>query len=215
MRNMHTPEQLRLLSNVGHWIEGGILAIVGVVALIQAFSDRTSGPWIYLWPGFVLVAGVTLALYLLLHHGGDVGTAWRFVTSDPQQRQHLGMAVLLSIAGAAETAYHVRTVSTPALLFVWPAVLIVIGVLFTIHTQHGTSDAVTWAARVHRYLGIVLITAGVSRAAEILYANDAAWLRFVWPAMLLVAALLLIAYREPQGAYERGLSADKQSHGGH
>ena len=215
-QSLHTAEQLRRLSNVGHWIEGGILGAVGIVALMQSAGYLSTAQWPYLWPGFVLLAGLTLLMFMLLHHGVDqVGAAWRLMTSDPQQRQHLLMAGLLCAAGAAETLSRMHIVTTGALAFAWPAGLAIIGALFTIHKQHGSSQAVTWAMRVHRYLGVGLIAAGISRAASIIYEVNVRWLAFVWPTLLLLSAVLLVAYREPEGAYEDDAATHAQLHSSH
>ena len=69
--------------------------------------------------------------------------------------------------------------------------------------------------RVHRYLAVVLIAAGISRAASISYEVNVRGLAFVWPTLLLLSAVLLVAYREPEGAYEEGAAAQAQPHSGH
>ena len=164
MESLHTPEEMRVLSNIGHWIEGGILAIVGFLALLEASGYFHGDGWAYAWPAFLLLAGLVLPAYMLLHHGLDrVKVSWRFVMEDPQQRQHFLMAVLLLVAGLAEMSQRLRGGGTLLFGLVWPIALGVIGGLFLVHTQHGTHEAVSWAMRVHRYLGVVLIAAGFTR----------------------------------------------------
>lgn len=203
MQQLHTPEEMRALSNLGHWIEGGILGIVAVIALLQALGYFESGIAAYLWPGLILLAGLFLPPYMLLHHGfNKVDISWRFVMGDPQQRQHFLMAVLLLVAGIAEVIHRIQMLQGQLWQFVWPSVLIVIGVLFTIHTQHGTHEAVSRAVTAHRYLGILLILGGLLKAAEVLWIQHFEWLAFPWTIMVLASAVLLISYREPEGAYQ-------------
>lgn len=216
MEPLHSPEEMRFLSNLGHWIEGGILGTVAIVALLEALGYLAGDRSRFLWPGFVLLAGVVLLAYMFLHHGlGRVGASWRFVTGDPQQRQHFFMAVLLLVAGAAELVHRMPSASGSVWGFVWPGALLVIGILFTVHTQHGTQAAVTWAARVHRYLGLLLIAGGAARAAQVVGVAKVGWLAFAWPLLLLVSAVLLLAYREPKGAYESSSSQHASGAHGH
>lgn len=98
MEPLHSPAEMRFLSSLGHWIEGGILGIVAIMALLET--------------------------------------------------------------------------------------------------------AVTWAARVHRYLGLLLNAGGAAKAAQVVWVAKAGWLAFAWPLLLLLSAVLLLAYREPKGAYE-------------
>lgn len=216
MEQLHSPQEMRFLSNLGHWIEGGILAGVALIALLRVSGFLGDTVSKYLWPGFVLLAGVTLAAFMLLHHGlARVGPSWEFVTSDPQQRQHFVMALLLFGAGAAELLRESRGATGSGWGFVWPAVLVVIGILFMVHKQHGNEAAVSWAATVHRYLGLLLVSAGLARAAEVMFNSTARWLAFSWAVLLLLSALLLLAYREPQGAYEPSSSTLRLTHGPH
>lgn len=185
-----------LYSNIGHWIEGGIFLIVSGIALLQAVGYLKNKP--HLWPSFILGAGLFLPLFAFSHHIGELGLAWRATILDPQQRQHMFMAILLTIAGFAELmrVKHIKS----AWRVVFPAVLIAIGVLFLTHPQHGTSEAVIKAALIHKYLGAVLVLSGIFRGAEILRPNKK-WLKYPWIIFLVMAAVLLISYREPQGAY--------------
>lgn len=62
--------------------------------------------------------------------------------------------------------------------------------------------------RQHRALGITLIVAGLLNLVEIV--NGARFAAILWPGVLLIAAVQLLLYREPEGAYEDGAK-----HGGH
>lgn len=203
MEQLHTPEEMQFLSNLGHWIEGGILGSVALIALLQAVGFLRSERAAYLWPSLIFAAGLFLPPYMLLHHGLDkLGLVWNITMEDPQQRQHFVMAVLLLIAGLSEVLVTRGIFQFKGWKLIWPSVLITIGILFLIHTQHGTEQAVTWAVTVHQYLGVLLIASGAFRAAEVLWAEKLRWLRFPWGILLLICAILLLSYHEPEGVFE-------------
>lgn len=199
-----TPEELQWISNLAHWIEGGMFAIVGLIALLQAFGYAQSRGIQYLWPGLILVAGVFLPVFILLQPGiSGVGTTWNLVVRDPQQREHFAMAVLLLVAGLAEVLLRTKKSRAAIWKFVAPIALATIGVLFFVHTEYGTPEAVTEAARKHDYMGSAILLGGLFKGADVLWRKRFAWLAFPWIAMLLVAAVLLMTYREPRGAYRK------------
>ena len=199
-----TPEELQWISNIAHWIEGGMFAIVGLIALLQTFGYAQSRGIQYLWPGLILVAGVFLPVFILLQRGiSGVGTTWNLVVRDPQQREHFAMAVLLLVAGLAEVLLRTKKSRAAIWKFVAPIALATIGVLFFVHTEYGTPEAVTEAARKHNYMGSAILLGGLFKGADVLWRKRFAWLAFPWIAMLLVASVLLITYREPPGAYRR------------
>ncbi len=210
MELLHSPQEMRFLSDLAHWIEGGILGAVALAALAEAAGRLRASPGRYLWPSLILVAGLFLAPYLFLHHGlAQIDKTWRLVLQDMQQQQHLTMAALLLVAGAAELAARGGALRALAWRLAWPAALAAIGALFLIHLQHGAEAAVTWAQTVHRYLGIVLIAAALLRAAQVVGLRPARLFAYGWALALLAAALLLASYREPEGAYERMTFAGK------
>lgn len=193
---LHTPEELVFYSNIAHWIEGGIFLIVAVIALLQVYGYWENKP--YLWPSLILIAGLFLPLFAFSHHLGELELAWQATIYDPQQRQHMLMAIIMSIAGFSEL---MRLKYRESLWkFVLPIVLATIGILFLTHPQHGTSEAVLQAALIHKYLGGVLVLSGVFRGVEVLWPNRK-WLAYPWLVFLTIAAVLLISYREPEGAY--------------
>lgn len=195
----HTPEEMRRLSNLAHIIEGILIAIVGLLALL---GNVDTLQWASTaWPLLILIAGIVL-LFLLyaLHPASEWGLIWR----DAQQREHTIIAAAVAIAGVAE----LLSSGTPALNYVWPAAIILTGLLFLFHAQHGTSEAAARAVRQHRALGITLILAGSLSFVELL--NGVRFAAILWPIVLLLAAVQLLLYREPVGAYEVG-----PEHGGH
>jgi cell wall-active antibiotic response 4TMS protein YvqF len=196
----HTPGESRRLSNLGHIVEGILLGAVGGLALL---GNLGLASWASTaWPILILVAGVLLLVLIYPRHPlADWPAIWR----DPQQRQHTIMAVAIAVAGAAE----LLRANSPLWAYVWPGVILLIGVMFLTHRQHGTGEAVTKAVWQHRLLGITAVVAGLLRFAEVLTAAKI-W-SILWPLVLLAAAAQLVLYREPEGAYEVG--ADHGEHG--
>lgn len=88
------------------------------------------------------------------------------------------------------------------LAYGWPVVAIIIGILFWLHEQHGTGDAVSKAVWQHRILGITIVIAGLLRLGEVITA--ASLLAILWPLALSTASAQWLLYREPEGAYEDG-----------
>lgn len=198
----HTPEEMRRLSNLAHIIEGVLLAIVGLLALlgnVNTFQWASTA-----WPLLILIAGIVL-LFLLypLHPISEWGLIWR----DAQQRQHTIIAIAVAIAGITE----LLSSAVPVLRYVWPAAIILTGGLFFFHAQHGTSEAAAKAVRQHRFLGSTLMAAGLLDLVEIF--NGSRFAAILWPIVLLIAAVQLLLYREPEGAYEGG--AEHGGHAGH
>jgi hypothetical protein len=188
----HTPEEMRRLSNLGHLAEGVVLTTVAVLALLRSIGvvAWASTAWALL----ILLAGVLLLLLIYpLHPLSDWPAIWR----DPQQRQHTIMATALAVGGTSEL---LRGGGERGWGYVWPVVLLVIGVLFLTHAQHGRGRAVARAVLLHRILGFTVICAGLFRALEV--GTGEIVFAFLWPIALLVAAAQLIVYREPEGAFE-------------
>ena len=205
---LHSPDEMRQISNLAHLIEGVVLALVAVTALAEATGRLGSGRGRYVWPILVVAAGAGLLSYLVIpHHGLDkAGLQWRFVFGDPQQRQHLVIATLILIAAVVEILGRAGRVHGQAWMLAWPAALAIVGVMFLVHEQHGTSEAIARATMVHRYLGTSLVVAGVLAGTSAVRAQRGGVLGVAWALALLVAAVLLIIYREPEGAYHGSMS---------
>lgn len=200
MTPYHTAAELRQFSNLGHVVEGILLGAVALVALAQAFGYRRTGRARYLLPGLLVTAGLFLPAMLLVHPTLEIMWAHaRIALIDLQQKQHFAMALLLLGSGVAET-FAVRG-RQHGLRTVWPIALMVIGVLFLIHPQHGTDAAMRVAGLIHRWLGLLCIASGAMLLLGLRRVKQR-WPRILAPVLLLIAAALLIVYREPPGAYE-------------
>jgi len=202
-------EEMRSWSNWGHWLEGGLLAVIGVLALLEAAGVLTGG-WAYAWPIVLVVAGVALPL-VIFGHGHETYEAFggrKALLSDPQQRQHVVISVVLVVSGIAEIV--ARSADVRWLGFVWPIGLALVGVLFMVHTQHGTSAAARRAVLVHRVLGVTLIAAAAARAVQVALDESSGFWAYLWVILLLLVAAQLIFYREPAGAYQ----SDEGDHDG-
>lgn len=128
---------------VKSWSQDGRVPLI-IVALIPLGEADGIVKKKLLWPAVLVVAGLFLIGFLLLHHClTQLKFVWNLITSDPQQRQHVVMAALLTIAGASELVY--RTKGYNIFRYVWPVIICPIGIMFLIHEQHGSSAAVEWA----------------------------------------------------------------------
>jgi hypothetical protein len=199
----HTPDEMRHISDLAHVVEGFVLGTAAVVALLQARGVFIAGSRRFAWPGLIAGAGVFLLAYLFVpHHGLSLArTQWDFVLSDPQQRQHVAIAVLTLIGGTCELLMIAGRVHGNAWRVAWPASLVIIGILFLIHPQHGTSEAVSRATLLHRVTGCLFVAAGLTAAAKAFLRLKSAVLAALWPVWLLSAAIVLASYREPDGAF--------------
>jgi hypothetical protein len=174
-------------SDLAHHIAGSVLALAAVLVLAAAIGliDRI------VWSALLGLFGVVFVLYLVFHHGlRNVSRNWRYLWGDAQQRQHLFLGVLVAAGAIAEAAGSAAF---------FALALAAAGALFIVHPQHGTDEAAREARRAHVWLGSFLVLAAIGRAFAI---TQASWLAAAWAIPLLLAALVLIRYREPAGAYE-------------
>lgn len=205
---LHTPEEMRQIVNVAHVVEGIVIGAAAIAMVVEARAALRNARLV--WPAIMVAAGVGLLLFLFIpHHGLALATTqWNFIVGDPQQRQHVVIAILITAAGVVELQRGRERLSARAWGFAWPAALAAIGALFLVHEQHGTAEAVATAIRVHRYLGATFIVVGVLSAINASRPRPSRWITLAIAATLLVTASLLIAYREPPGAYEAGHGHD-------
>ena len=96
---LHTPKEMRKMSNFAHIAEGTILAIVAIIVLVQAIGYLNFVQ--QLWQVIIFIAGLFLIGYILLHHGiNKIEIVWKNIIQDPQQKQHLLIGFLLLFVAA-------------------------------------------------------------------------------------------------------------------
>lgn len=188
--NPHSPREERLLSNIGHWLEGSIITAAGVVSLRRAFAGGDAHPGheadVLLGAGSVLGLGLIAGSF---HHGGPR----RFFSADMQQREHLEMSGLIAGAGV------LRKIGGPAEVLS-NALVARVGQMFLVHEQHGTDEAAARSKKRHEILGKTIVGAAASGlVADLTHWRSA---RALAGATLLAAGAQLLTYREPEGAYE-------------
>lgn len=191
--NPHSPDERRLLSNIGHVAEGGILGVASGLALADAVNPDLDWPGRW-WPRVVAGAGVALGGFILVgsaHHGGPR----RYLKHEHQDRQHVEMAALVAAGGLIEVLAPARVRE-----FGWPAAMTAVGTMFVTHEQHGDDEARRKSERTHRILGASSIATGAAKAAAALRLPGP-W-KLAWPIAGIVTSAQLVAYREPTGAYE-------------
>lgn len=208
---LHTPVEMRAISNIAHVIEGVVLGAAALIIILQAAGRFDEGRAKFLWPGLIVFAGTALLLYLVIPHHGLERTRlqWSFVFGDPQQRQHVIIASLIIVAGVVEILARAGRLHGSHWPLAWPIALAVVGTLFIVHQQHGTGDAVARATLVHRWLGTTLVLAGTLAGIGVVLDRRRGALAVGGGVLLFIAALLLIAYREPEGAYHGSMPGMK------
>lgn len=178
------------MSNVGHWVEGGLIAAGGALLLRDALSDgEGSGPNPHT---FLATAGGLLALALVggsFHHGGPA----TFFKNDAQQREHLQMAALVTAGSLAPRV-------GPAGDVLSGLATARIGQMFLTHEQHGTNEAARKARAKHQRLGKTILGGALFKTMGELFGNRVA--RAAGAGLLIVSGVLLLSYREPEGAFE-------------
>lgn len=204
-----TPEQLQFVSNLAHWIEGALFAVIASIALIRALGYARWNGAQYLWPLLIVIGGLFLPAYIVLQNGlNQIGERWSFIANDPQQLEHFAMALLLVLAGIGEIIGEANSYQ-PFWKLMAPGALIAIGSLLFLHTEYGTPEAIAESVTQHRYQGSLVVLVGISKVADVLWQRRVKWLAYPWIVLLFITALMLIRYREPEGAYR--VSNDTQT----
>lgn len=227
--SLHTPEQLRQLSNYAHWAEGTIFLAVTFVLFSQFLGLIKEKKAQIVCSSLVLFAGIFLLAFVFLHHSlNQAGLVLQVMVTDPQQRQHSIMAVLLIIASSVQLLFTFQKIKGKIWYYVFPCVLAIIGLLFLFHPQHGTVEAVSYMKPYHTFLGIVLLLAALCTWLSLLK-NKQKLFYIAAIFFLFLSSLLLLFYREPEGSYvvtpdmgnqmlegtmKTETSSDTMSHGG-
>ena len=185
-----------------HQIAGaGVLAFS--LLLLAKQLGRLSGNWpSYLLPAALLAVGLFLVLDPIVFHGGSFG-------GEGQQHQIQG-GLMLAVAAIefGRTKERLRHLLWGAAL---PLGIVVVGVMFAIHSQHGGGDMQLQLAQ-HRILGATLIFTGLVQGLDSLRIARGNWAAVGWLLLLVAVSLQLFLYVEG-GAPEVPMT--EAGHGGH
>ncbi len=202
MNPFHSPQELQYYTNIGHWFEGIILGIVAIIYLIQLLGYLRIEAAKYLVAALILLGGLFLSPYLLLHHGiNNAGATWYYVVNDPAQLQHFIMGNILLVVGLVEILIATKALQHKLWSALFPLSVAIIGILFLVHPQHGTGIEFVRATRIHHYLGCLLITGGIAQAIA-LQNNRYRKLSYLWVVALIISTGLLFGYREPSETHD-------------
>lgn len=206
---LHSPEEFRYLSSLGHWIAGYIFLGVAIIAFLQALVFLKSKQ--YLWPLVVVVTGAIFIPYSIFHHGFEkLDLLFKVIELDPQQRQHFIMFNLFFVAGIIELLLSLKKIKGNLWHFVWPGVILIVGYMFLTHPQHGTAQARAYTVPFHTILGVVLVITGVLKSAEVIRSQRYKWITYGWILFLFIASVMLVTYKEPEGVYQKDSSIPAQ-----
>lgn len=191
------------VSEFNHRLVGFILLIASVFILADEYSEKRWLSLRYVWPMCFLIAG----MFVLIYSDADIWpfgpqTPWYALTHSLEDLQHKGFGLILLGLGYVELQRargRFRGV-VPALLF---PVLAIVGTILLLFHVHGGDmrgpDAMKVMVNIeiqHRWFAAVGVgIAGAKGLAEI----PQKWqptLKLLWPTLLSVLGVLLMAYTE-------------------
>lgn len=190
-RNSHTVRELMTIGaemnpEDVHKIFGGVVLLLTILLLL-AEAGLLRGAWVrYVLPTGLILFGVFLFLDPIIFHGGSFGG---------EGAQHQIQGALAASVGFVELARvrgHLRARAFGAFL---PLLLLAVGIIFTVHSQHGGGDMRLQLVQ-HRLLGGTVIAAGLVLGAERLGLARGNWARVGWLLILLLVCLELFLYVE-------------------
>jgi hypothetical protein len=163
------------------------LLVVVLPALLHAM-EVIHGRWpTHLIPAALLLVGGMLILDPVLFHGGDFGA---------EGFQHQVQGVALGGAGVVEwlrTSGKLRGRWFAVLL---PLVVVGVGLLFVMHSQHGSGAGAACQLVQHRFLGATVIGAGLVKLAAASGRTRGNWADVGWLLLLVLTAVQLSLYSE-------------------
>lgn len=166
-----------------------------VLAIIAPLLAREAGLLRGTWTNYIVPAGAAaLGAFLILDpivfHGGSFGT-------EGVQHQLQG-AVALGVA-AVEFARAGAKLHRRAWGLALPVGLVVLGMVFALHSQHGTG-ALRAQLALHRVLGATIILMAIVKAVEVMGWAKGNWARVGWLLLGVSIALQLVLYAEDPAA---------------
>ena len=190
-------------SELNHRLVGFILVLASVFLLADEISNKRYTPIRYVWPVCLLIAGI----FVLIFSDAEIWpfgplTPWYALTHSLEDLQHKGFAVILLSLGYVEfrRAGGKFQGAFPALFFPVFATLGAILLLFHVHGgEMSGPDAMKVMVHIqtqHRWFAATGLGIAVAKAMADIPQRHQRTLQRVWPALLTILGILLMAYTE-------------------
>lgn len=192
---LHSPQEIVGLSNAAHIAEGILFAIIAVLTIARGSEVLSPARYRLLVPLTGLAASLTLVLFFFADHYDELPQAWRWITSDMQQRQHIYMAAILgaaSLVALSGLAWRKNWFDVSMAI-----AFLAIGMVFLFHPQHGTGTEAARALAIHYGIGAGMILAVLIHAGATFIRGWRKALTVTAGFVLLAVAVLFMTYREP------------------
>lgn len=187
-----------------HRLAGALILVFVALGLAKEWGQMR-GAWLtYLLPASLCGVGLFLLLDPIVFHGGDFGV---------EGLQHQLQGALLLGIGAVEVARSRGRLEHRAFGALLPIAIVIVGLLFVLHSQHGGGDAALQMVQ-HRILGTTIMLAGIVKGADALKLAKGNWAAVGWLLLLLAVATQLFLYTEG-GASGGALPSSHGAHGVH
>lgn len=171
---------------VVHQIAGAGLVAFALLLLAKSLG-RVTGAWVgHVLPVSLLVLGLFLVLDPIVFHGGTFGA---------EGTQHQIQGGVLIVVAAVELGRARKRLTHRAWGALLPAAILVVGVMFLLHSQHSGGDMLLQVTQ-HRILGATLVLTGIVQAIDNLGLARGNWAAAGWPLLVLAVSLQLFLYVE-------------------
>jgi len=190
-------------SEFNHRLVGFILVLASVFVLADEFSGKRCSPIRFVWPVCLLMAGI----FVLIFSDAEIWpfgslNPWYALTHSLEDLQHKGFAVILLSVGCVEfrRAGGKFQGVVSALLFPVLATLGAVLLLFHVHgSEMSGPDAMKVMVHIqtqHRLFAATGLGIAVTKAMAEIPQRRQQTLKRVWPALLTILGILLMAYTE-------------------
>ena len=191
------------VSEFNHRLVGFILFLAGIFVLADEYSEKRWFPIRYVWPMCFLIAG----MFVLIFSDAEIWpfgpqTPWYALTHSLEDLQHKGFAIILLGLGYVEFQ-RARGRFKGVLLALFFPVLAIVGIILLLFHVHGTDMSGPNAMKVmahiqtqHRWFAAAGLGIAVAKGLAEVPQRWQQALKRIWPALLTVLGILLMAYTE-------------------
>lgn len=191
------------VSEFNHHLTGFFLFLASVFVFAEEFFAKRWSLAGYVWPMCFLAAGV----FVLVFSDAEIWplgpqTPWYALTHSLEDLQHKGFAVILLALGFVEFQKARGRFKGILTVLFWAVVAISGALLLQFHVHGGdmsTPDAMEVMRRIqaqHRWFAATGLGIAVTKGLAEIIQNWRQILKKIWPALLALLGILLMAYKE-------------------